>query len=155
MTEILIPPEVSDASESSWENPHFVRQHPPEREAYITVDTLENLMSIMIDTILQQVTEQVKKTMEVVNSARPLPTFDYVPTARCELSHWNTLMGSHHRSGKARETARLESDGRSGDENRDRSIGVVTPWARRVTPGWLAKFATTSMPYVTHSRKRA
>ncbi|KAJ8422019.1 hypothetical protein Cgig2_007569 [Carnegiea gigantea] len=50
---------------------------------------------------------------------------------RCESSHRHTLLGSHHRRGEARETARLESDGRSRVENRNWSIGVVTPWARK------------------------
>jgi len=31
--------------------------------------------------------EQVKKTMEAVNSMRPLPTCDYVPTEGCEPSY--------------------------------------------------------------------
>jgi len=47
------------------------------------MEAVKNLMSTMTDTILQQLTEQVKKTMEVVNSARPLPTSDYVPIAGC------------------------------------------------------------------------
>ncbi|KAJ8430349.1 hypothetical protein Cgig2_021626 [Carnegiea gigantea] len=58
---------------------------PPKREAHVTVDTLKNLMSTMTGTVLQQVTEQVKKTMKAGNSARPLPTFDYVPTAECQI----------------------------------------------------------------------
>ncbi|KAJ8424154.1 hypothetical protein Cgig2_001616 [Carnegiea gigantea] len=44
-------------------------------------------MSTMTDTIMQQVTEQVKKAMEASSSARPLPHFDYVPTTSCEPSH--------------------------------------------------------------------
>ena len=51
------------------------------------MDALKNFMATMTDTIIQQVTEQVKKTIDVVNSARPLPTFDYVPTAGRESSH--------------------------------------------------------------------
>ena len=82
-----------------------MEQRPPEREAYITLDKLKNLMSTMTDTILQQVIEQVKKTIEVVNSTRPLPTFDYVPTAGYEPSHRHTPLGSQSRSDKARETA--------------------------------------------------
>ena len=79
----LVSPKVQDISESSQANPRFDGQCPPEQEAYVTVDVLKNLMSTMTDTILQQLTEQVKKTMEVVNSARPLPTSDYVPIAGC------------------------------------------------------------------------
>ncbi|KAJ8423888.1 hypothetical protein Cgig2_002938 [Carnegiea gigantea] len=44
------------------------------------MDVLKNFMTIMTNTILQQVTEQVKKTMEAVSSMRPLPTFDYPVT---------------------------------------------------------------------------
>ncbi|KAJ8433717.1 LOW QUALITY PROTEIN: hypothetical protein Cgig2_004346 [Carnegiea gigantea] len=44
------------------------------------VDALKNFMSTMTDTIMQQVTEQVKKVVETTSSARHLPHFDYVPT---------------------------------------------------------------------------
>ena len=96
MTEVLVPPKVQDASESSRANLRSVEQRPLEREAYPTMDVLKTLMSTMTDTILQQITEQVKQTMETVNSARPLPTFDYVPTAGCEQSHRHAFVGSHH-----------------------------------------------------------
>ncbi|KAJ8427502.1 LOW QUALITY PROTEIN: hypothetical protein Cgig2_028173 [Carnegiea gigantea] len=36
-------------------------------------------MNTMTDTLLQQVIEQVKNTMEAMSSMRPLPTFDYMP----------------------------------------------------------------------------
>jgi len=39
------------------------------------MDVLKKLMSIITNTIIQQVTEQVKKVMEAANSARPVPTF--------------------------------------------------------------------------------
>ncbi|KAJ8434694.1 hypothetical protein Cgig2_030264 [Carnegiea gigantea] len=42
-------------------------------EAYITVDALKNFMTTMRDNLLQQVTEQVKKTVEVTSSIRALP----------------------------------------------------------------------------------
>jgi len=87
MTEDPVPPELQDASKSSQSNPRSVGQRPPKREAYVTVNALKNLMSTMTDTILQQVTEQVKKTMEAVISMRPLPTFDDVPTAGCKSSY--------------------------------------------------------------------
>ncbi|KAJ8431473.1 LOW QUALITY PROTEIN: hypothetical protein Cgig2_033987 [Carnegiea gigantea] len=67
------------------------------------VDALQNFMTTMTDTILQQVTEQVKKTIEVVTSARPLPTFDYVPTTGCESSHRHAPASSLHQSDKVRE----------------------------------------------------
>ncbi|KAJ8424841.1 hypothetical protein Cgig2_030068 [Carnegiea gigantea] len=91
------------------------------------VDAVKNLMSTITNTILQQVTEQVKKTMEAVNSARPLPTFDYLPTARCEPCHRHALIGWHRRSDEVRETAHLERDKRSLEGNRNRSMGVVSP----------------------------
>ncbi|KAJ8425224.1 hypothetical protein Cgig2_002963 [Carnegiea gigantea] len=59
------------------------------------MDALKNLMTTMTDSILQQVTEHVRKTMKVVSSMRPLPTFDYVPTAGCK-SHPADHLGSAH-----------------------------------------------------------
>jgi len=50
----------------------------------------------MTGTIIQQVNEQVKKTMEVVNSVRPLPHFDYVYTTGYEPSHRHVPVMSHH-----------------------------------------------------------
>ncbi|KAJ8421148.1 hypothetical protein Cgig2_027446 [Carnegiea gigantea] len=44
-------------------------------------------MSVMTETITRHVSEYVKRAMEAANSARPLPYFDYVPTAGCEPSH--------------------------------------------------------------------
>ncbi|KAJ8442433.1 LOW QUALITY PROTEIN: hypothetical protein Cgig2_018710 [Carnegiea gigantea] len=55
-------------------------------------------MTTTTDTILQQVTEQVKRTMATVNSIRPLPTFDYIPIAGCEPSHKHAPAGSLCRS---------------------------------------------------------
>ncbi|KAJ8420089.1 LOW QUALITY PROTEIN: hypothetical protein Cgig2_002030 [Carnegiea gigantea] len=46
------------------------------------VDTLKNFMSAMTNTITRQVSEQVKRAMEVANSASPLPG--------CEPSHRTT-----------------------------------------------------------------
>jgi len=48
------PPEVQDASESSRANPWPASLNPREREAYITVDTLKNFISVMIETITRQ-----------------------------------------------------------------------------------------------------
>ena len=81
------PPEVQDASESSQENPRSASLHSPEGKAYVTVDTLKTFMSVMTETITQQVSELVKRAIEATNSARPFPHFDYVPTANCEPSH--------------------------------------------------------------------
>ncbi|KAJ8435295.1 hypothetical protein Cgig2_026387 [Carnegiea gigantea] len=68
--------------------------------------------------------EQVKKTMEAVNSMRPLPTFDYVPIEECESSHRHAPAESLLRSDEVREIARLERNGWSRERNHDRSMGV-------------------------------
>ena len=49
----------------------------------------------MIDTILQQVTEQVKKTMEIVSFMKPaLPSTTYLPR---DMSHpTGALLLSHY-----------------------------------------------------------
>lgn len=44
------------------------------------MDALKNFMSTMTDTIMQQVSEQVKKALEAASYARPLPRFDYMPS---------------------------------------------------------------------------
>lgn len=103
MTDTSATPEVRDASESSRENQCLVGQRPPELEAYVMVETLKNFMTTMTDTILQQVTKQVKKTVEVMNSKRPLPTFDYVPTMGRKLSHRHVLVELLHRSDEVRD----------------------------------------------------
>ncbi|KAJ8426921.1 hypothetical protein Cgig2_010439 [Carnegiea gigantea] len=69
------------------------------------VDALKNFMSSMTGTITQQVTKQVRRIMEAATSARPLPHFDYVPTAGCEPSHRHR--GSHFLR-KEREPAQPE-----------------------------------------------
>ena len=81
------PLEVQDASESSWANPRSASPPLPEREAYVTVDALKNFMSTMTDTITRQVSEQVKRVVDVAKSARLLPHFDYTPTHRGEPFH--------------------------------------------------------------------
>ncbi|KAJ8446972.1 hypothetical protein Cgig2_006600 [Carnegiea gigantea] len=63
-------------------------------------------MATMTGTILQQVTKQVMKTMESVSSMRPLPTFDYVPTAGCEPSHRRAPAESLCRSDEERTVPR-------------------------------------------------
>ncbi|KAJ8426005.1 hypothetical protein Cgig2_007774 [Carnegiea gigantea] len=64
----------------------------------------------MTDTILQQVTKQVKKIMEAVNSMRPLPAFDYVPAIGRELSHRHASVESLRRSDEAHPGARMGSN---------------------------------------------
>lgn len=80
VTDAPMAPEVEDASESSRPNPCSISQQPPEQKVYVTVDALKNFITTMIDTILQQVTEQVKKTMEIVSFMKPaLPSTMYLP----------------------------------------------------------------------------
>ncbi|KAJ8436705.1 hypothetical protein Cgig2_027226 [Carnegiea gigantea] len=50
------------------------------------MDVLKNFMTTMTNTLLQQVAEQVKRTMEVESSMRPLPMFNYKPTRGCKSS---------------------------------------------------------------------
>ncbi|KAJ8435768.1 hypothetical protein Cgig2_019187 [Carnegiea gigantea] len=116
-------------------------------------------MATITDTILQQVTEQVKNTIEAVSSMGPLPAFDYVSTMGCESSHRHTPAESLRRSDEVRETARPERDGRSYERNHGRSTGgnvqqvIQAHQARQGAQERLANSATASTPYATHSRK--
>ncbi|KAJ8419305.1 LOW QUALITY PROTEIN: hypothetical protein Cgig2_007976 [Carnegiea gigantea] len=103
-----------------------------------------NFMTTMTDTILQQVIGQVKKTMEAVNLARPLPTLDYVPTAGCEPSHRHAPLGRNIEVTKWEGLS--ERNGQSRDINHDRSMGVDPLQTRRATPSRLANSATISTP---------
>ncbi|KAJ8421470.1 hypothetical protein Cgig2_028800 [Carnegiea gigantea] len=85
--------------------------------------------------------------MEVANFVRPLPTFDYVPTAGGEPSYRHVPVRSHHRSDKVREMACLEKDGRSQDGNRDRSARVDTLQDHRTTPERSVKSTMTSTAF--------
>jgi len=118
---------------------------------------LKNFMATMIDTLLQKVTEQVKKTMEVVSSMRPLPTFDYVPTARYEPSHRHAPAESLHRSDEVQEIARPRSNRLSREGNHDRSAGGDANRSSRLggpsaAGDELANSTDASMLYTTHSR---
>ncbi|KAJ8444460.1 hypothetical protein Cgig2_024024 [Carnegiea gigantea] len=81
-------------------------------------------MSTMTDTIMQQVTKQMKKAMEATNSARPLPHFDYMPTTGCEPSYRHVPVALHHHSDEVREVACPDRNDRSRGENCDWSIGM-------------------------------
>ncbi|KAJ8429446.1 hypothetical protein Cgig2_015298 [Carnegiea gigantea] len=90
----------------------------------------------MTDTILQQVTKLVKRTMEVVNSTRPLATFDYVPTTGYEPSHRYTPTRTLRRSDEVREIVRPKRSRQSWDENHDRSRNKNGPQSsKREPPG--------------------
>jgi len=155
MIEASVPPEMQDASESSRSNSRSVGRCPLEREAYVTVDALKNLMPAMTDTIMKQVIKQVKKAMEAANSTRPLPAIHYTPTVGYKPFHRHALASSHHCSDEVREMACPEKDGRSRDENRDWSIGVDAPSNHRLNPARPGKSTTASAPYATHSRHTA
>ncbi|KAJ8435963.1 hypothetical protein Cgig2_017501 [Carnegiea gigantea] len=62
--------------------------------------------------------------MEAVKSMRPLPTFDYVPTAGREPPHRHSTAESLRQSDEVREIARLERNGRSRERDHDPSTGV-------------------------------
>ncbi|KAJ8432685.1 hypothetical protein Cgig2_034011 [Carnegiea gigantea] len=63
-------------------------------------------MTTMTNTILQQVTAQVKNTIKAVNSARPKPNFDYVPTTR-NHDHSAGVDARQHSSSDRRQTREL------------------------------------------------
>jgi len=72
VVDISAPPMVEDASESSRESPRAARASPPKREAYVMVNALKSLISTMADAITRQVSEQVKRAMEVAGSTKPV-----------------------------------------------------------------------------------
>ncbi|KAJ8433976.1 LOW QUALITY PROTEIN: hypothetical protein Cgig2_024681 [Carnegiea gigantea] len=97
------------------------------------MDALKNFMTTITDTILQQ----VKKTTEAVNSARPLPTF--VRTQGCDLSHRHASAMSLRPSDEMRETTRLGRDGRSQARNHDRSMRADALFKNKYKPQGLRK----------------
>ncbi|KAJ8421250.1 LOW QUALITY PROTEIN: hypothetical protein Cgig2_015906 [Carnegiea gigantea] len=105
-------------------------------------------MPTMTDIIIQQVSEQVKKTMEAV---RPLRRFEYMPTIGYEPSHRHAPMVSHRHSEGMTEAPHANRNGWSREENRGRSIGADGPHSHRPSHGRPAKLTTTLTPYVTHS----
>ena len=115
------------------------------------MDVLKNFMFTMTDTIMQQLSEQVKKAMEVVSPARPLPHFDYVLTMGYEPSHRHVPVTSHRHNDGGREVARPGRNDWSQGEHCDRSIGADALQSCRPSQGRPAKPTTTSMPYVMHS----
>ncbi|KAJ8443840.1 LOW QUALITY PROTEIN: hypothetical protein Cgig2_010304 [Carnegiea gigantea] len=76
------------------------------------VDALKNFMSTMTDAITWQVFEQVKKVMEVANSARPLPHFDYLPVHEGKRSHRLARIPFPLYTGHGREVFRIDRSGR-------------------------------------------
>ncbi|KAJ8444056.1 hypothetical protein Cgig2_030913 [Carnegiea gigantea] len=62
----------------------------------------------MTDTIMQQVTEQVKKAVEFASSARRSPHFNYVLTTGCEPSHRHVPVASYCHSDEVRKHPMLK-----------------------------------------------
>jgi len=151
ITNISAAAEAQHTSESSRADPRSIGQRL-EYEAYVMLDALKNFMTIMTDTILQQVTEQVRTTMEVVNSMRLLPTFDYEPTVGCKPSYRRAPMGSLCQSDEGREITLPGRNERSYERNHDCSRGVDAQRAHLAAPGRLANSATASTLYVTQSQ---
>ncbi|KAJ8419798.1 LOW QUALITY PROTEIN: hypothetical protein Cgig2_030527 [Carnegiea gigantea] len=87
------------------------------------VDALKNFMSTMTNTIIEHVTKQVNKAMEVASSVRPLPHFDYMPATGCKPSHRAAPVASHRHSDGVREAYPDKNNGSRG-ENCDQSIGA-------------------------------
>ena len=112
-------------------------------------------MSTMTDTIMQQVTKQVKKTTEAMNFARHLPTFDYVPTVGYEQSYRHTPVRSHRHGDEVRETARSDKDGRACGEKCDRSVGADALQYCRPNLVRPTKSTMALTPNATHSRRTA
>ncbi|KAJ8435522.1 hypothetical protein Cgig2_032109 [Carnegiea gigantea] len=81
--------------------------------------------------------------MEAVNSARPLPHVDYVPTAGCEPSHRCACLPSPHRTEREREAPRSNRIGQPYTGNHDRHAAAATRPSghqfkgRRRSPLWL------------------
>ncbi|KAJ8427405.1 LOW QUALITY PROTEIN: hypothetical protein Cgig2_030699 [Carnegiea gigantea] len=108
-------------------------------------------MISMTDTILQQVTKQVKKTMEAINFARPLPTFDYVPTVGCEPSYMHAPVGYY--AEVMQQVVRPERNVRSRERNHNCSMWDRCPRGSIGDPGRCANPAMAFTPYTTQSRR--
>ncbi|KAJ8423183.1 hypothetical protein Cgig2_030968 [Carnegiea gigantea] len=89
----------------------------------------------MTDAIMLQVNEQVKKAMEVANSARPLRHFNYVLTTGCKPSHRHVPVKTQYHSGVEREVACLDKNGRPRGDNHDRFVEADALHNRRPSQG--------------------
>ncbi|KAJ8433007.1 hypothetical protein Cgig2_010983 [Carnegiea gigantea] len=110
-------------------------------------------MSTITDAIMRQVSEQVQRAMEVVNSARPLPHFDYMTTAACEPSQRLMREPSPHHTDRDREALQSNQNGRPWTGNHDQLTVTTTRRSSRPDQGQLTKSITASTPYITHSRE--
>ncbi|KAJ8438678.1 hypothetical protein Cgig2_011861 [Carnegiea gigantea] len=112
-------------------------------------------MSTMTDAIMQQVSEQMKKAVEVASSVRPFLHFEYVPTEGCEPSCRHDHTASPHHGERVQEAPRVGEDWRSWEEHRGHSIGANAYPHPRSSHGRPAKLTTASMPCATRSRRTA
>ncbi|KAJ8427828.1 hypothetical protein Cgig2_001639 [Carnegiea gigantea] len=110
-------------------------------------------MSTMTGTIMQQISKQVKKAVEAVSSAWPLPCFKYVPAAGCEPFYRHAPVASHHHSGGRREAPCADRNDRSRAKNCDSSVGAKALHSHRPSHGRPVRSTTASTPYATHSRR--
>ncbi|KAJ8434870.1 hypothetical protein Cgig2_004636 [Carnegiea gigantea] len=78
----------------------------------------------MTDAIMQQVSKQVKKAVEVASFVRPLPCFDYMTAVGCKRYRRHDPTTSPHCSERMQEAPHANGDRRSWEENRDHSIGA-------------------------------
>ncbi|KAJ8441769.1 hypothetical protein Cgig2_009015 [Carnegiea gigantea] len=101
--------------------------------------------------IARQVSEQVRRAMEVANSARPPPHFDYLPVHEGEPPHRSERISSPRYTERGREVSQLDRSGQPYTEQLGRR--AATGPTGRPTQGVVAKSATAFTPYATHSRK--
>ncbi|KAJ8439298.1 hypothetical protein Cgig2_006434 [Carnegiea gigantea] len=109
----------------------------------------------MTDTIMQQVTEKVRKAIEDASSARPLPTFNYMPTMHCESAHRHAFIGCPRRSDEVREMAYSERDGRSRDRNHDHSTGMRNALHELADKGQINHFLKRELCFLRKERDPA
>ncbi|KAJ8425695.1 hypothetical protein Cgig2_018917 [Carnegiea gigantea] len=112
------------------------------------MDALKNFMSTMTGTIMEQVSEWVKKAVETASSARPLPRFEYVLITCCEPFYRHAPMVSHRHGEEMREAPHADRNGRSWGERRDRSIVTDALHNSRPSHGRQARSTTALTLYV-------
>ncbi|KAJ8449157.1 hypothetical protein Cgig2_027159 [Carnegiea gigantea] len=101
---------------------------------------------------MQQATEQVKKAMEIANSALPLPHFEYEPTMGCEPSYRCIPGMSHRHNDEVREVSCSNRGRQSWREDRDQSVEADDPQSRHLSQGRPVTSTTASTLYAMHSR---
>ncbi|KAJ8420669.1 LOW QUALITY PROTEIN: hypothetical protein Cgig2_025353 [Carnegiea gigantea] len=108
-------------------------------------------MSTIADAITRQVSEQVKRVMEVVGPAKPPLPLEYPLVHEGEPSHRPEGIPSLRPMECSREVARLDRSDRFPTRRR-RGHAAVEPVGRSAR-GTTAVSTTASTPYATHSRR--